>query len=143
MDRNRIIHGGIVDQKMGPDGEKFDEIYVLTLPAFRWFRANHTSTSPRWGHTCHATNTRQMIMIGGTNPLNSTYFDSNGDLGGEPQDPWEQGIAVLDMTTLKFKNSFQFRADLYEPPYAIQQYYNSRLVYHSCLGGFRIGLPVC
>lgn len=125
---------------MGPDGEKFDEVYVLSLPAFRWFSANSTSTSPRWAHTCHATTTRQMIMIGGTNPLYSFDYDANGDRGGEPQDPWEQGIAVFDMNTLKFKNSFQSRADPYEPPLVIQQYYNNRLVYHSCLKGFKIHL---
>lgn len=126
---NSIMHGGIINQKMGPDGEKFDEVYVLSLPAFRWFQANYTSRFPRWGHTCHATSSRQMIMIGGTNPLYSSFFDSNGDLnGGEPPDPWDQGIAVFDMTALKFKDSYQSVADPYEQPYAIQQYYNSRLV---------------
>lgn len=116
---------------MNSEDEQFRAIYVLSLPAFRWFRANHTSDSPRIFHTCHATKTRQMIMIGGTNPLHSTFFDSNGDIGGEPQDPWDQGIAVFDMTALKFQNSYQFRASLYEPPYAVQQYYNNRLVLHN------------
>ena len=111
---------------MGPEGEKSDEVYVLSLPAFRWFQANYTSHSPRWGHTCHTTGTRQMIMIGGTNPLHSTYYDSNGDLGGEPRDPWDQGIAVFDMSALQFTDSYRSKADPYEPPYAIQQYYNSR-----------------
>lgn len=110
---------------------------MLSLPAFRWFRANYTSPFPRYGHTCHATKTRQMIMIGGTNPLNSSDFYANGDQGGEPQDPWDQGIAVFDMTALKLADSFQSRADSYEPPYAIQQYYNSR--YRSCLEGLKIG----
>lgn len=114
----------MVDYVLGPDGEKSDEVYVLSLPAFRWFRANYTSASPRLAHTCHATKTRQMVMIGGENPLHST------------QDPWDQGIAVFDMTALKFKDSYQSSADPYEPPYAIQQYYNSRLVYPSRLGGF-------
>ena len=113
---------------MGPTGEKFDEVFVLTLPAFRWFRANYTSNSPRQGHTCHAT-ARQMIMIGGTNPRFSDDYDSKGDYGGEPQDPWENGIAVFDMTALKFQDSYQSKADSYEPPSAIQRYYNSRWVY--------------
>ncbi len=99
---------------------------MLSLPAFRWFRANYTSTSPRVTHTCHATKNRQMIMIGGTNPLNSSDNRANGDRGGEPQDPWTQGIAVFDMTALELKDSYQSRADPYEPPYAIQQYYRSQ-----------------
>lgn len=115
---------------MGPEGEKFDEVYVLSLPAFRWFRANSTTTFPRMAHTCHATNTRQMIIIGGTNPLFSTTYMADGDRSGEPQDPWDQGIAVFDMTALKFKDLYQSSTDPYEPPHAIQQYYNSRWVYY-------------
>lgn len=67
-----------------------------------------------------------MIMIGGTNPLidyNASYFLRDDP---QPQDPWDQGIAIFDMTDLSFKDSYQVKADLYEPPYAIQQYYNSR-----------------
>ena len=126
----RIIHGGIVNYTWGSEGSKFDEVHVLSLPAFRWFRANYTSTSPREAHTCHATKTRQMIMLGGTNPL---YSDAPGGDSGRPRDPWDQGIAVFDMTALKFKDSYQSNADPYEPPYAIQQYYNKRWVYSSRL----------
>lgn len=112
------MYGGVVDHIWGPNGEKFDEVYVLSLPAFRWFRANYTSAPPRYAHTCHATKTHQMIMVGGMNPL---Y-----DVSDQPQDPWDQGIAVFDMTALEFKDAYQSQADPYEPPYAIQQYYNSR-----------------
>ena len=104
---------------MFTDEEKSaEDVYVLSLPAFRWFRANYTSPSLRQGHTCHATKTRQMIVIGGTT------FDSDDDT--PKQDPWDQGIAVFDMTALEIKSSYQSDADLYEPPYAIQQHYNNR-----------------
>ena len=43
-----------------------------------------------------------------------------------PQDPWNERIAVFDMTVLEFANSYSVNAELYEPPYAIQQYYNNR-----------------
>lgn len=59
-----------------------------------------------------------MIMIGGMNPLH--------DVGDQPQDPWDQGIAVFDMTALEFKDSYQSKAGAYEPPYAIRQYYYSQ-----------------
>lgn len=100
---------------------------MLSLPAFRWFQANSTSASPRMRHTCHATKTRQMIMIGGQDPRNSTPN------GPPPQDPWDQGIAVFDMTALKFKDSYQVNADPYEPPYLVQQYYNNGWVCFYCL----------
>ena len=119
---------------LGPEGAKSDEVYILSLPAFRWFRANYTSNSPRGQHTCHATKTNQMILIGGTNPLYSRIFLGDGIGAGEPRDPWDQGIAVFDMTALKFKDSYEAKAGPYEPPYAIQQYYNSRCVYLRRMG---------
>lgn len=67
-------------------------------------------------------------MIGGTNPLYSTKFLGDGVGAGEPRDPWNQGIAVFDMTALKFKDSYEAQAGPYESPDAIQQYYNSRCV---------------
>lgn len=90
---------------------------MLSLPAFRWFRANYTSPSLRIGPTCHATKTRQMIVVGGLNSWSP-----------EPpaQDPWNKGIGVFDMTVLEFKDSYESTADSYEPPYAIQQYYKNR-----------------
>lgn len=118
------MHGGVVDYVQGQEGEKKDEVYVLSLPAFRWFRANSTSGPPRMGSTCHATKTRQMIIIGGMIPLYWNEYASNRSEW--PQDSWDQGIAVFDMTALKFQDSYQSRADPYEPPYAIQQYYNNR-----------------
>lgn len=104
----------------GYDRKDPKEVYVLSLPAFHWFKSNYTSPSLRIGHTCHATKTRQMIVIGGTDPCVSYPPDP------PDQDPWSQGIAVFDMTTLELKNSYQSNADLYEPPYDIQQYYKNR-----------------
>lgn len=118
------MHGGLINYVLGANGEPNDQVYVLSLPAFRWFQANYTSHSPRIAHTCHVTKTRQMIMIGGTNPFTTKDYVANTDVG--PQDPWTQGIAVFDMTALQFNDSYQPGADPYEPPEAIQQYYNSR-----------------
>lgn len=124
MSWNRIIHRGAINNTLGPDGAKTAEVYVLSLPAFRWFKANGTSDSPRWGHTCLATNSNQMIMIGGNNPIYSKRL-LGGD-NGEPQDPWEQGIAVFDMTALQFKDSYDSKADPYEPPGVVQEFYRSQ-----------------
>lgn len=73
-------------------------------------------------------------MIGGTNPI---YSDNYGTMKTKgPQDPWDQGIAVFDMTALKFQDSYRSRADLYESPYFIQQYYNNRWAYNNRLKTF-------
>lgn len=94
---------------------------MLSLPAFRWFRANSTSASPRDALTCHATKTRQMIIIGGPNPFN---FTNNSDR--PVKDPWDHGLAVFDMTALEFRDSYHSEADPYEPSYVIQQWYDNQ-----------------
>ena len=54
----RFIYGGRVNQN---DGElleaqiqqniDLDEVYVLSLPAFAWFRADYPAKYPRYYHT--------------------------------------------------------------------------------------------
>ena len=61
-----------------------------------------------------------------TNPLSDYNASYPVDDDPQLQDPWDQGIAIFDMTDLNFKDSYEVKADPYEPPYAIQQYYNSR-----------------
>lgn len=56
-----FIHGGRHDTT----SPNLDEVFILSLPAFRWFRANYTSVYPRFGHTCHSTQNGQMVAIGG------------------------------------------------------------------------------
>ena len=67
-----------------------------------------------------------MIVIGGTNPIHMKTDKVIREKGDEPKDPWAQGIAVFDMTDMKFTNSYQTTADPYKLPRDIQQYYNTR-----------------
>ena len=81
-----------------------DEVYVLSLPAFVWFKVNYTTVDPRIEHTCHIVG-NQMLSIGGFNPslVNSSvaYNDT---------DPFWEGIKIFDMTALKWTNYFNASA---------------------------------
>lgn len=114
---NRFVHGGrsLAMKDLGPP---CDELFILSLPAFRWFRANYSSSSfPRRSHTCHATNTtNQMIMVGG---------EGHDENDMRSADPTNHGIAVFDMTKLEFKTSYQANAPAYEPPEMLQSYYSA------------------
>lgn len=103
-------------------------MYILSIPAFRWFLAKYTPSIPRGGHTCHGTNTNQMILIGGVDPRNQTFELEDGDYGDDPKDPWAQGIGVFDMTALEFKASYQAKAEVYQPAEAIREYYKVEFV---------------
>lgn len=67
-------------------------------------------------------------MIGGVDPRNQTFELENEDYGDDPKDPWAQGIGVFDMTALKFKDSYQAKAEAYQPAEVIREYYKVEFV---------------
>ena len=118
---HRFVHGGVINDVYGSQTENSDQMYILSIPSFRWFHANYTSTYSRAGHSCQATNSSQMILIGGLDPTYSVHI-----VGDSPQkDPWRQGIGVFDMTALEFKNSYQANAGPYKTQDVIRKIYNT------------------
>ncbi|MCJ1239231.1 hypothetical protein MMC14_007225 [Varicellaria rhodocarpa] len=119
-----FIHGGVLYGGLGQASSDSDQVYVLSLPAFHWLRANYTSTYPRAGHTCHATTTGQMILIGGLDPSQATPGASIASAINGTVDPWNQTIGVFDMPFLEWKKSYDADAEPYTPPVAVKQYYS-------------------
>lgn len=122
------MYGGIINYELGPRTPNSDQVYILSLPAFQWFKAIYPPGSSRALHTCHTTNTNQMIIIGGVDPSNDTIFSGSADSGSEPVDPWPEGIGIFDMTALKFKDSYEANAKQYETPELIKLFYNDTSV---------------
>lgn len=90
-----FIFGGAVNTAFdlaSPDEEGYKDVYILSLPAFRWFKANAAVDVRRASHTCSVIGKRQMISIGGRLP------SSRRSLGREP-DPWSSGIMALAFLT--------------------------------------------
>ena len=96
----------------------FDEVYVLSLPSFVWFKANYTSSDPRIQHTCNIIGERQMLSIGGFDPraasLSAAYNDT---------DPYWEGMKVFDLTELQWTNYFNANAAPYVAPSAVAAHY--------------------
>ncbi|KAI9875031.1 MAG: hypothetical protein M1830_009003 [Pleopsidium flavum] len=119
-----FMHGGMIKGHPGSGSTGSDQVYILSLPAFRWFQANYSSAYPRAYHTCHAARDSQMIIIGGLNP--TQYQDKFQDLWSgnmATADPWTLGIGVFDMKNLAWKDSYDARAVVYESPDKVKQYY--------------------
>ncbi|MCJ1427876.1 hypothetical protein MMC29_005782 [Sticta canariensis] len=112
-----FLHGGVVNNVFNAPAPNSDQVYILSIPLFRWFKANNTSIDSRAGHTCHIKN-NQIIMIGGQNPIYKDQDDNE-----KSADPWLQGIGVFDIKSLRFKDSYQAKANAYETPDFIKQYY--------------------
>jgi hypothetical protein len=50
---------------LGPVAVPYDEIYILTLPAFVWIKVQYAPENPRHHLTCKTVGNRQMLIIGG------------------------------------------------------------------------------
>lgn len=91
------------------------DLYVLSLPGFVWFQANTTS-EPRSSHACIVSNNRQMIVVGGTGTADPNDHYTRRDV-------WSQGLGVLDLPSLSWKDRYDADAGPYEPPQAVADWY--------------------
>ena len=95
-----------------------DEVYILSLPSFVWFKVNYTSSDPRIEHTCSIAGNRQMLSIGGLNPSATSLSAAFNDT-----DPFWEGIKVFDLTALQWTNYYNASAAPYTAPTAVAAHY--------------------
>jgi hypothetical protein len=122
--RHSYLYGGW-NGVLGASSIAFDEIWVLSLPAFEWIQANYTAANPRHAHSC-TTFGSQMLIVGGIDP-SQTERGYSLEVELSSADNFAQGLAVLDLNTLKFSSQFDPRATAYEPIKAISDLYANGL----------------
>lgn len=84
------MFGGMAATTANSDGD----VYVLSLPSFRWIRVNEGS-SIREKHTCNVLGKHTMLVVGGTIPTDSSEYEPkpvNCDTG-----TFENGLAIFDL----------------------------------------------
>lgn len=111
------MYGGI--DMTGETPKMFNDVYILSLPSFTWTRTYSPGNSSRWGHTCHITKNRQMLVVDGS--VDSSLYDiettaqqvnlSNVTCAGHLDD-----MAVLDLKTLQWSSMFNLPEYSYEVP---------------------------
>ncbi|KAL8801700.1 MAG: hypothetical protein Q9182_004294 [Xanthomendoza sp. 2 TL-2023] len=101
------------------DDVALDQVYVLSLPAFAWFKADYAAQHPRIRHTCHVVGNRQMLSIGGHDPTNG-YNDSVAT-----PDPFAQGLGIFDLSSMKCSDRYDADAKPYVTPEVIKACYNA------------------
>lgn len=108
---------------LGTKSVQFDQIYILTLPAFHWIKVDYSPTGTRHALTCHAVGGSQILTIGG---LNSASTDSSARIYEGPfndKDKYTQGLAVFDLSTLEWKNEYTTNANQYTQSDLVRTYY--------------------
>jgi hypothetical protein len=98
----------------------FDDLYVLTIPGFVWFKANYTTSTPRYAIKCATTGNSQMIVVGGL-VVNDSL--TGGIYDRAIVDPWPQGIGVIDLPTMSLKSSYDAHAPAYVSPQVVRDWY--------------------
>jgi hypothetical protein len=97
----------------------FQEIYVLSIPGFVWIKADITTGGTRASQQCVLAGNRQMIVVGGNDPVKS-FTASYQDV-----DPWTNGIGVIDVSALSWKDSFDPDAQAYASPDVVTSWYSA------------------
>ena len=104
----------------------FDEIFILSLPAFTWSKVEYTPQHPRHALTCHAVGGGQILTIGGLDSDN-TVDNANAYLSVfSSPDPFVQGLGVFDLGTLSWQDHFSSNPGAYKQADSIMKIYTSR-----------------
>lgn len=98
---------------------ELDEIYVLSLPSFNWFKASYPATANRNSHTCHVVGAgeRQMLSIGGAN-----FAVTSSNISTTHQDICARGLGVFDLTEMAWQSSYDPNAPSYQTPQIVKDY---------------------
>ncbi len=120
--KHRFIFGGWNSQH-GPVAVLYDEIYILSLPAFRWFKAPYEARHARHGQTCHVVGRRHLLSIGGADASGmKRYYE---DRFNTP-DPFPQGLGLFDMTLLNWTAYYNASAAAYEQSAPVAEFYQAK-----------------
>src|SRR5436853_2732126 len=111
-----FIFGGWVGS-LGAINTDSHQVYILSLPAFRWFRVP-SSTASRFAHSCQVVGKRQMLNIGGADPTNTVV--------GAHQDPYTYGLGVFDMVIWEWTSGYTSNAEAYQSSTQVKQYYSQK-----------------
>lgn len=114
------MYGGSTDtanDQSKPDDDNFLNVFVLGIPAFRWFKTSSSTPVRRANHDCVILGNRQMLSIGGNQP-------SSSDGLGVALDPWVNGLGIFDLTNLEWVSVYDPNAGNYETPVIVRDYYN-------------------
>ena len=114
------------------DGRAFEDVYVLSIPSFRWIKVDDKATNKevklpgavgRKGLTCHMRGDRQMLVLGGGVNLDK---DQKNGLTCDTSYP---AIGLLDSTTLAWMDHFNSVSEPYAVPQVVYNIIGGRSAY--------------
>ena len=110
---------------LGDAALDYDEAFVLSLPAFQWFKAEYPPAAPRHGVTCAAVGGAQVLTVGGVDTLQNGPDELYNDVYNT-SDPFTFGLNIFDMNKMAFASSYVAKAPEYTGAPQVKQYYASK-----------------
>jgi hypothetical protein len=89
-----------------------NDIYVLSIPGFRWSRIPISQSPPRQFHACHIVD-NQMLVVGGWG-RNESFTE---------RDEFPQGLGVFNLRSMTWSAGFDTNSGTYRSPEAISDFY--------------------
>ncbi|KAM0796187.1 hypothetical protein BDR22DRAFT_918877 [Usnea florida] len=128
-----FVYGGF-NGGFGNQSVQFDTVSILTLPAFHWISVPYPPEKPRNGQSCNAVGGSQIISIGGADPnVNMSILKLGNPLKyltfNTIPDPFQQGLAIFDMTSLQFASQYIANAPPYQQSDPVKQFYSQSQQY--------------
>lgn len=111
------MYGGSVIPYFSEKASDSRNVYILTIPAFRWIKTSDL-TLPRAGPVCQVVK-NQMLSFGGFDP-------SSQDIVFNIQEPWAYGLGIFNLKTLTWGTSFNPKAEEYTRAQVVDEYYSTR-----------------
>lgn len=109
------VYGG-----RGENGDALSDMYVLTLPAYRWFKLNVTSPA-RMYHACAKASSSDVFFASGG-------FDDKQQAWTKDE-AWPRGLGVFNMSSLAWQTEFGNQSyHQYNPPEAVKSWYRKGCV---------------
>ncbi|KAL6722212.1 hypothetical protein ACLMJK_001319 [Lecanora helva] len=102
---------------LGSSAVQYDEVWVLSLPAFTWHRIDASQKSARVGHTCHLVGGRQMLSIGGADAAQTDWWST-------PDYTNLNGIGIFDLVDEQWRTGYNANGAPYERSKTVQGYYD-------------------
>jgi hypothetical protein len=110
------MYGGLRYKGSSLGNEVFEDVWVLSIPAFAWFKLDVNGTKRGWNE-CVIVGS-QLLSIGGIGKT----------LSFQERDEWRQGVGVLDLTTMTWADSFNPDSTAYDSPQVVKDWYRNQYV---------------
>ena len=87
------VFGGWGNSFGGSDGN----VYVLSIPSFRWIRVNEDSNR-RWRHSCNLLGKHTMLVVGGVQPIGEQVMPLDAT-GCDTSPMFAQGLGMFSLNS--------------------------------------------